>query len=621
MWLDIISALFMVSAIERGRIARPTEKTEPPSFYHAFLDRIKRPDLKEIITSQEPYAYWTDELYGEGIKGQGGKGMLASDTLRTFAKLGIPTVCFTIFYRKERSYRLEGFQQEVVMKDVNPEDRGYEDTGISANLSTACHPEVKIDVVVKKMGRVQIIGLTEPNIGELYEGRQESDRRLYQDIVLGFGGNKARKALGLGSSMNQQLNEAPTVFAALARLDDHLVGEKNFSKALSDVRKTTIYTNHTNVPAAEARITLGQFEHFVMPNIVSEELKSWLRQKINGRGGVINLSTLALELSGKRSGVSKMHAKEASRLYKEYDGRNTEFVAVTNGIAVERWGNKEFLDLYRRNSVLDEFGLPTEDFRKNLDIISEVELIAARYSGRQELIKCLERRKDQYGKPVIINEGAKIADWRRRAADYKRPGMLFEDPTRLARILEEQNMDLIMAGNAHPDDWPMKMEMRRILDVVNKNDTLRRRVHFVQDYDEELGRALAQGSDIAINTPIVGREACGTSGLKSLINGAIILSTRDGWLADPFIEAAEKGRNHTPSYLEISGQTYHGEVDSFYFNLEKAGQIIDGKAEVSLVNLIKGQLKDYFPIACGSRMATDYLNLAFPQEEVIFSAA
>lgn len=596
---------------------------------HSYFDRIGRPDLKEVITSSEPWSYWTAELYGEGIKGQGGLGMLASDTLKIAAKLKIPMVCVTNFYTAERSYEVGNFEQKVAYKRITPEERGFSDTGIDVTISTLVDPEVKIDIYEKKIGSVTILAPTEPNLGELYEDRPSSDRRLYQDIVLGFGGYKGIKACGLKPSMNQQLNEAPTVFSALARLDDHLSGVKDFKTALADVRRKTIYTNHSNVPAAEAEFTLGQFEHFVMPNIKNEELKTWLRKKIEGKGGKIYLSTLAIELSGKKNGVSKAHAKDASNIYKDYDGQAIRFDAVTNGIAVDRWGDKVLLDLYRKNGVLDEFDLPTENYKKNLDVISEAEMIVDKYSAKERLREYLLQRKDQYGKPVDIARETKIFNWRRRLADYKRPEMLFENPEILGQILDSQNADLIIAGNVHPTDTGMAIILTKILKIIDGNEILKKRVHFIQDYDEDLGKALSQGSDVSINTPKVkdehGKriytEACGTSWMKDILNNTILISTDDGGVADLAITAEEEGRTDFKApYLQITGRTYREEVISLYNNLWKAAQILDNDARISWGDFIKRQTSAFLPTISGARMEKDYIDLAFPIPTTIFTA-
>lgn len=603
----------MASAIEIERIARLVKKSEFLSSPCLFFDHIKRPDLKEAITFQEPWLYWTAELYGEGIKGQGGLGMLASDTLEIAAKLKIPMDFITLFYTKERSNKINNFKQEIGTKDIKPEERGFKNTGIDVFVSTKVDPEIKLDIYTKKKGNVNIITVTEPNIGELYEGDNCSDRRMYQNIVLGFGGYKAVKTLGLKPSMNQQLNEAPTVFSALARLDDHLSEVKDFKEALSNVKKKTIYTNHSNVLAAEPSFSFQQFEHFVMPNIRNEELKNWLKKKIEGKGGRINLSTLAIELSGKKNGVSKAHAKDASNIYKDYDGQAVKFEAVTNGIALDRWGDKKILDIYRKKGVIDEFDLPTENYDENLDIVSEAELIAEKHILKEKLKEYLLQRKDQYGKPVAITEGAKIFNWRRRFADYKRPGMIFANPEVLASILENQNIDLVIAGNVHPSDELMEKELKRILETINGNEILKKRVHYIQDYDEALGKALAQGGNVSINTPTVGKEACGTSGMKDMINNVIVISTDDGWLADSSIKAKDEGRiNYQPSYLQITGDTYEAEVRSLYRNLLIASAICDGKSNISWGNFVKGQLKEYLPIISGARMEKDYINLGFP---------
>lgn len=589
-----------------------------------FFDHIKRPDLKEVITPLEPWSYWTAEMYGEGIKGQGGLGMLASDTVEVAAKLGIPMVYITNFYRKERSYKLNNkLEQEVVIKDVSPEERGFLDAGIDVTVNTIVDSEIKLDVYTKKKGSVTGVCVTEPNIGELYEGDNFSDRRLYQNIILGFGGYKALKALGLRPSMNQQLNEAPTVFSALARLDDHLFEEKDFKKALSDVKNKTIYTNHSNVPAAEPEFTLSQFEHFVIPNIKNEELKGWLRKKIQGKGGRIKLSMLAIELSGKKNGVSKIHAKDASKIYKDYDGQDVKFEAITNGIAMDRWGNKKLLDIYRKYKVLDAFDLPvSNNAGEKLKSISERELKNIKNLAKERLKKYLLGRKDQYGKPVEIQKDAKVFNWRRRLADYKRPGMMFENPETLAFILESQNIDFVMAGNVHPKDTGMAWELTRILKIIDSNEILRKRVHFIQDYDEDLGRALSQGADVSINTPDIkdrngnrrSTEACGTSWMKDILNNTILISTDDGGVADLSVMAEEEGRiGFIPPYLQIVGRNYQEEVLSLYANMLTASLTCDNKLKNNTWgDVVKRQTAAYLATISGARMEKDYINLGFP---------
>jgi alpha-glucan phosphorylase-like protein len=595
-----------------------------------FFDKIVRGELKEIITPQTPWVYWTDEIYRDDIKGQGGKGMLASDTVDVAKKLGIPMVVVTDFYTVERSNRIENFNQVEDRKRITPQERGFEQigkVGIRTNPLTGGCDNIPLGVFVKKEGSVTLLTVSEPNIGELYQGVNNSNHRLYQEIALGFGGYKALQILGVNPSMSQQLNEAPTVFSALARLDDWVSGGKRFNEALSEVREKTIYTNHTLVQAVEAEFSLAQFEHFVLPNIKSNEVREWLIKKIQGKGNRIKLSTLALELAGKRNGVSKVHAREASKVYKDYDEHSVRFDAVTNGIAVDRWGNKKLLDIYRERGILDEYDLPTENYEKNLNLISEAELILNKHNSKERLRKYLLDRKDQYGKPVDIKEGVKIYNWRRRLHDYKRPGMLFDNPETLATILETQNADLVMAGNVHPEDGGMKAELKRILDIINGNETLRKRVHFIENYDENLGRMLSQGADVSINTPVVrdekgnriSTEACGTSWMKDVLNNTILISTDDGGVADLEIAAEEEGRTDFKApYLQITGNNYRDEVRSLYNNLWKASQILDDDARTSWGDFVKKQTIAYLPTISGARMEKDYINLGFPVATTIF---
>lgn len=597
-----------------------------------YFDRIRRPDLKEKITSQKPWSYWTMELYTDFIRGQGGLGMLASDNLAIAKKLGIPMVFITPFYSVERSHEVVGFQQQEKRQKAQPEDRGFKKEG-QVSIATNFHKEVPLGIYLRKEGSVSIVTIYEPNIGELYQGEPNDNHRLYQEVALGFGGYKAMETLNVVPSMNQQLNEAPTVFAALARLDERIeeIQSENpnvephavFVKALIETKKQTIYTNHTLDQAAEMDISSEQFENFVMPNIKSETLKTWLKQKIAGKGGNIKLSTLAIELSGKRNGVSRAHAKEASRTCRDYNGEQVEFEAVTNGISLGRWGDPDLLSLYREKGVIDDFDLSPVNLPEKLVAIEENKLRKLKENAKLELRDMLQRRADQYGNRVEIPDEAKIYNWRRRIAHYKRPEMVFDDPQRLAGILERENIHFVMAGNAHPTDGAMKDKLKsKILEVIDTNPILRERAHFIQNYDEELGRSLSRGADVSINTPEVRNhetgerkftEACGTSWEKDILNNDILISTDDGGIADLTFEAEEKNDvNFEPPYLQISGKTYKEEVDSLYSQMERAASIVDGRDPVTWGDFIKKQLSAYLPIISGARMEEHYINLGFP---------
>lgn len=618
-------------------VFHPTEFMEPivdreerPSV--DFLDAIGRPDLKEVITHQTPWSYWTMELYGVGIKGQGGLGILAADTIRVARDIGLPMVCVTPFYTVEESQKIENFEQKEVERQVYPIARGFDRVG-ETFISTAKDPKVPLGIYKKSVGSVELVTITEPNLGKLYHGRNNDDHRLYQEVALGFGGFRALKQLGVTPSMNQQLNEAPTVFAALARLDERIQEiqqekleqdpQEVFNQAFAQIKEKTIYTNHTREQAAEAEFTLDQFERFVMPNLQSELVKAWLRGKIKGKGGSIKLSILAIELSGKRNGVSLLHARVASETYKDYDGNPVSFEGITNGIA-DYWIDPELVRLYKEAGIRNEFGLPTEDFASKIENLNSATIQTIKAAARARLREVLKGRVDQYGNHIEIPTDEKVFTWKRRIAAYKQPWKLFEDPDKLAEILQREHIHIVMSGRAHSTDWGMKNELTRIWkDVIDRNAVLKERVHFIEDYDPEVGLALVQGADASINTPTVidetGRristEACGTSWMKDMVNNTILISTEDGGIADLRIQAEIEGRKESfrSSYLEVVGHNSQEEVASLYKQIQKASAIINGRdQEKSWDEFVKGQVADYLPVISGSRMEAQYINYSIP---------
>lgn len=592
--------------------------------FSEYLERIGRADLENKIMLQSPWTYWTMEIYRQDVKGQGGLGILAADTMEAAKKIGMPASFYSLFYPRESRQEIsEDFSQNTIVETISPENRGFEKKGKTNvfSLVGGSFTTTEFDVYEKHEGNSKLVLLNEPNLGQLYEGAKESDHRLYQQIALGFGGHKWGKA-NKEKSATIQLNESATVFAALAELDDTLKKEHDFEKALSIVRDKTIYTNHTVVPAADATFSRNQYERFVFPNIESDDLKKWLRGIINDFGGALRLNMLALALAGKRNGVSKIHAEEASKVYRDHERKEVLFEAVTNGISMERWGDEKILSLYCEAGILDEFGLPTQDYETKIKVLDAGTLKTIKEELRRNSREYLKTRVNQYDQPIEIPDGGIIFDWKRRMAEYKRPGMIFENPDKLARLLETKDGYLVLAGKAHASDGFMQGELARILKIIDQNPILKKRVHFVENYDEDLAKALAQGADISLNTPRVkdesghdiSTEACGTSWLKDVLGHTLLISTNDGGVADPEIGARQKGMlAFDQPYFQISGETYEEEVASLYDNIGRAADIVRKKNPEEYANAVKRQLKAYLPIISGARMERDYLNLAFPR--------
>ena len=575
--------------INRRRISQNIEDVSE------FYEAIERANLTKKLSPERPYVYFTMEVYDKsnGIKGGGGLGVLAADTRRVAEKLEIPFVCVTPFYRRELHQSIHNLDQREEFISVNPEDFGFEYLD-DVEIYTENMPPARLNIFQKILGSTRFLTMGESNFGELYAGDGSGDHRLYQEVSLGFGGYKALKMVGLKPSVIQ-LNETATIFAAVARLDELVRNGMNLYEAIVYVRKHTLYTNHTLVQAAESEFSFDQFNRIVMPNIESSALKTWISGLF--REDRLKLSTLTIELAEAKNCVSRLHANVAD--YRDINGDKVKFKAVTNGIDLPTWVLADILEDFRKKDIFDKFDLPTENYKENLAKISAKDIRDFRKIGRRKLNEILKRRKDQYGKIVQIPEDAMLFDFKRRFVSYKRPWMPFENMEELRRILRENNAHYILAGKVHQGDVKMRATLNSVLSKIESDDFLRERVHFIQDYDEELGLALAVGSDVAINMPIVGLEACGTSFMKDLANLKLLISTNDGGVADI---------SPTPC-LEVSGVNYSDELRSLYLQMNRAGQIF--KDDYLLEKQVQKQLQGYITVVSGSRMMKDYLRLIF----------
>ena len=560
-----------------------------------FYDAVERNHLTKAISPERPYTYWTIELYDQanGIRGGGGLGVLAADTRRVAEKMGVPFALITPFYPYETRQSIRDGMVYDEHIPVKYQDFGYRlvDT---VNIR-CCDILCKLDVIEKCFKNTRIIAITEPNFGELYSGMSGSDHRLYQEVALGFGGYAALKLLGLKPAI-MQLNEVATFFAALARLDELTRNGMDFYEAVVYTRKHTLYTNHTLVQVAEAEFSYEQFEKFVFPNVKSLAVKKWLSDKFENER--IKLSSVTIEIAELRSGVSKLHARVAN--YHDVAGNKVKFKAITNGIDMDAWVLPEIMEFYHSMGILDTYNAPTADYAEKLGNLSSGEIRDFKKTGRKILNQILRKRPDHTGKILHFTDDEFIFDFKRRFVDYKRPDFAFRDPVRLRNILEGHNAHYIIAGRVHTGDNTMSEKLHTLLETVASDEYLSTHVHYIPDYDEKLAYGLSVGSNAAINVPIVGLEACGTSWMKDVANLNFLISTHDGGVADASAD----------SYLGVSGSTEDEELTMLYQRMEEALAAYEN--DFDLEYILQQQLRAYLPVISGARMLKDYLDYLFP---------
>lgn len=560
-----------------------------------FYEAVERERLTKSISKERPYTYWSIELYDQknGIRGGGGLGVLAADTRRVAEKMGVPFALITPFYPHEPKQVLK--DGEIIDLHLPVDYKKFGFRFIDKVNIKCCGELCSLDVIEKEFKSTRIISITEPNFGELYSGLSGGDHRLYQEVALGFGGYAALKLIGLKPAI-MQLNEVATFFAALARLDELASNGMDFYEAVVYTRKHTLYTNHTLVQAAEAEFEYSQFERFVFPNLKSLAVKKWLKDKfVDGR---IKLSSVTIEIAELRSGVSKLHARVAN--YRDIAGNKVKFKAVTNGIDMDTWVSPEIMKYYADEGVLDKYNAPVPDYKERLEGLTAEKIRALKNDGRKLLNKALKNRPDHKGEVLKFKPDDFIFDFKRRFVDYKRPEMPFSDPVRLRNILEPRNAHYILAGRVHSGDTVMAGKLHNLLETIEKDDYLRTHVHYIADYDEELAYGLSCGSNVAINVPIVGLEACGTSWMKDIANLNLLISTHDGGVAD----------GSTKSYLNVSGADDSEELNMLYQRMEEAIQIWGNDFDLEF--MMKQQLNDFLPVISGARMMKDYLDYLFP---------
>jgi starch phosphorylase len=504
----------------------------------------------------------------------GGLGVLSGDHAKEASDLGLPFVGVGFFYT-------QGYFSQHITEDGWQEARevhmSFGDLPVMPVLEEG---ETPMTVSVELPGRTVLARVWEIQVGRapLYlldtnvGGNSDNDKRLTarlyssdldlrisQEIILGIGGVRALRKLGYAPEV-WHMNEGHSAFLSLERAREFVDEGKAFEKAVEIIRKSTIFTTHTPVPAGSDQFPLWLIDKYFSEwwprlGLDREAFIDLARQQVSW-GETFSMPVLAIHMAEAINGVSELHGQVARRMWNfmwpKKKPRDVPISYITNGVHTGTW-------LARRMGVLFDEYLP-QGWRTNLDDpemweditqIPDEELWDVRLHLKRKLVAYIrERARQQWLSdtvhPVQVVAAGSLIDpymltigFARRFATYKRAGLILRDFDRLLDMVNKPNMpvQIIFAGKAHPADEPGKLLIQEVYRKVKQAQTGGRLV-FLEDYDMNLARYLVQGVDVWLNTPRRPNEASGTSGQKAALNGVLNFSVLDGWWREGY-----NGRN------------------------------------------------------------------------------
>jgi starch phosphorylase len=504
----------------------------------------------------------------------GGLGVLAGDHCKEAADLGLPFVGIGFMYPQgyfRQRMTDDGWQQERY------ERISWTDAPIEAAITPDGRPcitavplgdrTVLAAVWRVRLGRVRLF-LLDTDLAEnapwdrelsarLYGGN--SEMRIQQEIILGIGGVRALRALGISPTV-WHLNEGHAAFVALQRIREILEQGRSFDDALEEVKRSTVFTTHTPVPAGHDAFPFQLVEKHLASTWgeIGQHRQSFLAlgEYDNGSGSQFNMTALALRTSSFVNGVSALHGEVTRSMWRpmwpDTPADQIPVRSITNGVHVPTWmAGRVFalLDHHFGPGWLDHVDEP--ELWERLNDVPDAEVWQMRQALRKDLFSFIRERmrtrflEEHVGQSRIVSAGAMLdpealtLGYARRFTAYKRPELIFYDPDRLARILNkiDQPVQIVFAGKAHPADEPAKHNLQRVFKHA-LDSKFGGRLAFIDDYDMHVAHYMVHGCDVWLNNPRKPLEASGTSGMKASLNGVPHLSVGDGWWAEGF-----NGRN------------------------------------------------------------------------------
>ena len=580
----------------------------------------------------------------------GGLGILAGDLCKEANDLGLPLVGVGFMYPQgyfHQHISAKGWQEEIYRQlDFDEAPINPIKTSTQPNR---CGSVVRIELGDKplylgvwqvRLGRVDLYLLCCDVEGNMPQDRQlcarlytaDQEQRIQQEIVLGVGGVRVLRELGIKPSV-WHANEGHSAFMMLERAREEVEGGVAFDEALSKVRASTIFTTHTPALAGTDIFSITLVERYLHSYWESLGISRETFLKLGQRDGTndqtFNMTAFALKMAGHRNAVSQLHGKVTQKmwhgLWPEAKGDEVPISYITNGIHVPTWVAPEMGRLYEKHLGQDVLKRYDDiNLKKSMLRMPDEELWTVRQILKRKLMGAMVERARQCSAErectarqvlamgALLDPEVLTIGFVRRFTPYKRPELIFYEVERLKRIVGDtwHPVQIIFAGKSHPADFPSKQLLHQVYTLATDRE-FQGRISFVEDYDMHMARYLVQGVDVWLNTPRRLQEACGTSGMKAAVNGVLHLSVRDGWWYEGYngtngwaigddIEAYDPDEEDKSDAAAL----YHlleEEIVPLYYQRDRAG-IPHG-----WIHMVKEAIGSIVPIFCTRRMLKEYV--------------
>lgn len=455
----------------------------------------------------------------------GGLGILAGDYMKSAHDLQLPVVGIGILWK-------QGYTNQRIGPDGMPFDEypnvdygdKIEDTGVRVSVRVATS---EVELRVWKLARYQTAPLflldtvnhQDRWINQrLYDPRP--DCRVAQEIVLGVGGVRALRRLGIDVDV-LHFNEGHAVFAGVEMIAERMANGLLFEEATEYARKRIVFTTHTPVPAGNEVHNMKDLRRLgAACELVDSEM-------IELGGSPFNMTVAGLRLSHRANAVAELHAVTSRHMWKDVTGA-APIIAITNGVHQPTWQDARIREAAAKG---------------------ESALMEVHRALKRELVDLVQRRSG-----IRLDPDRPIIGFARRAAPYKRPNLVLRDPAWLDKLIRQHGLQFVFSGKAHPADGTGK---KIVSDLYRYSREYPESIVFVQNYDMEVGSTLTRGADVWLNNPIRPMEASGTSGMKAAMNGVLNASILDGW----WPEGCEHGVTGWAIGDETQGRPDQDEID------------------------------------------------------------